>query len=81
MTIVAVVTVAGTMTSCNNKSGTNLYEIDMKDFDDNMDILKDAIESDFEKLGFSKVSDHVFALEGEVSSCNKQAAQVFQQCC
>ena len=81
MAIVAVLAVAGTMNSCSVKTGTSIYEVDMKGFDDNMDILRNAIEADFEKLGFTRESDHYFFLTGEVNSCNKLATQIFQQCC
>ena len=82
MAIVAVLAVAGTMTSCNVKSGTNLYEVDMKGFDDNMDVLRNAIEKDFEKLGLKwSGGSHIYVLTGEVNSCNRLATQIFQQCC
>ena len=81
MAIVAVVAVAGTMTSCSVKAGTSIYEVDMKGFDDNMDILRNAIEKDFETLGFTREGDHYFILNGEVNSNNKKAAAIFQQCC
>jgi len=82
MAVVALLAVSGTMNSCKVKSGTNLYEIDMKGFDDNMDILRDAIEADFEKLGFTwSGGGHYYILEGEVNACNKKAAGIFQQCC
>jgi len=83
MAIVAVLTVAGTMTSCKPvKSGTSLYEIDMKGFDDNGDLLRNAIEADFEKLGFTwSGGGHYYILEGEVNACNKKAVSIFQQCC
>jgi len=82
MAFIAVLAVSGVMTSCNVKSGTSLYEIDMKDFDDNMDILRNAIEADFEKLGLAwSGGGHYFIMEGEVNACNKKAASIFQQCC
>ena len=83
MAIVAVMTVAGTMTSCKPvKSGTNLYEVEIKGFDDNMDLLRNAVEKDFEKLGLAySGGSHIYVLEGEVKKCNKLATDVFQQCC
>ena len=82
MAVVALLAVSGTMNSCKVKSGTNMYEVDMKDFNDNMDILRNAIEADFEKLGFTwSGGGHYFILEGEVNACNKTASSIFQQCC
>ena len=83
MAIVAVLTVAGTMTSCEPvQSGTILYNVDMKEFDDNMDLLRNAVEKDFESLGLKWAgAGHNYMLEGEVKACNKKAAAIFEQCC
>ena len=83
MAVAAILTVAGTMTSCEPvKSGTILYEIDTRNFPDNMDLLKNAIERDFETLGLRHEGDgHIYVLEGEVKACNSKAAAIFQQCC
>ena len=83
MAIVAVLTVAGTMTSCKPvQGGTVLYSVDMRDFDDNMDLLRNAIEKDFESLGLKSAGTaHDYVLEGELEACNKKAAAIFEQCC
>jgi len=82
MAVVAILAVAGTMTSCNVETGTILYTVDMRDFDDNMDLLRNAIEKDFIELGLKDAgASHTFMLEGEVKSCNKLASEIFQQCC
>ena len=83
MAVVAILTVSGLMTSCEPvRTGTLLYDIDMKGFDDNMDLLRNAIEADFEAKGLKWAgSGHTYMLEGEVKACNKKAAAIFTECC
>jgi len=83
MAVAAILTTAGIMTSCKPvQSGTILYNVDMGSFEDNMDILRNAIEKDFEKQGLQWAGGgHNYMLEGEVKACNKKAAAIFQNCC
>ena len=83
MAAAVVLTVAGIMTSCNPvQEGTILYTVDMGSFEDNMDILRNAVEKDFEKEGLTWAgAGHNYMLEGEVKACNKKAAAIFQKCC
>lgn len=83
MAFVVVMTVAGIMTSCEPiQRGDILYNVDMGEFEDNMDVLRNAIEKDFETLGLNWAgAGHTYMLNGEVKSCNKLATQIFQQCC
>jgi len=80
--VVAVLVVANTMTSCKSEQrGDVIYSINMGDFFDNMDILRNAIEKDFEKEGFTLLSSHNYLLNGEVNACNKKAEAIFKKCC
>lgn len=83
MAVAAVLTTAGVMTSCEPaESGTVLYTVDMGAFEDNMDILRNAVERDFEELGLEWAgAGHNYMLEGEVKKCNKKATTIFQNCC
>lgn len=83
MAVAAMLTSAGVMTSCEPvQSGTVMYTVDMGSFFDNMDILRNAIEKDFEAKGLQWAgSGHYYILEGEVKACNKKATAVFQECC
>jgi hypothetical protein len=83
MAVAVVLTVSGIMTSCEPvQSGTVLYTVKMGSFEDNMDVLRNAIEKDFEKEGFTWAgAGHNYILEGEVKSCNKKATAIFQKCC
>ena len=81
--VAAILTTAGMMTSCNPvEYGTVLYSVDMGSFDDNMDILRNAVEKDFVAKGFKWAgSGHNYILEGEVKACNRKATAIFQECC
>ena len=83
MAVAAVLTTTGLMTSCNPvESGTVLYTVNMGSFEDNMDILRNAVEKDFEAKGFKWAgAGHNYILEGEVKACNKKATAIFQECC
>lgn len=71
------------MTSCApEQRGDVIYSVNMGDFFDNMDILRNAIEKDFEKEGFTWLgSGHYYVLNGEVKACNKKAEAIFKKCC
>ena len=80
--IVAVLTVAVCMTSCERKSGTIIYSVDTGNFFDNMDVLKNAIEKGLEEGGMKWLgSGHYYVLEGEVNSTNNKAKTIFQNSC
>lgn len=83
MAVAAILTTAGIMTSCAPvQSGTVLYSIDMGSFEDNMDILRNAVEKDFEKQGLQWAgAGHNYLLEGEVNACNRKASAIFKNCC
>jgi len=83
MAAAAILTVAGTMTSCEKvESGTVLYSVDMGTFEDNMDVLRNAVEKDFISQGLKWAgAGHNYILEGEVKECNKKATAIFQSCC
>ena len=83
MAVAAILTTAGLMTSCEPvEMGTVLYKVDMGSFEDNMDILRNAVEKDFEAKGLKWAgAGHNYMLEGVVKDCNKKAAAVFQECC
>ena len=83
MAVAAVLTTAGLMTSCEPvQSGTVLYSVDMGSFEDNMDVLRDAVEHDFEAKGLEWTGGgHYYVLEGEVKACNRKATAIFQECC
>ena len=83
MAVAAILTTAGLMTSCEPvEMGTVLYKVDMGSFEDNMDILRNAVEKDFEAKGLQWAgAGHNYMLEGVVKDCNKKAAAVFQECC
>ena len=83
MAVAAVLTTAGLMTSCEPiQEGTVLYTVNMGSFEDNMDILRNAVEKDFEAKGFEWAgAGHNYILEGEVKACNRKATSIFQECC
>ena len=83
MAVAAILTTAGLMTSCEPvEMGTVLYKVDMGSFEDNMDILRNAVEKDFEAKGLKWAgAGHNYMLDGEVKECNKKATAVFQECC
>ena len=83
MAVAAILTTAGVMTSCEPvQSGTVLYTVNMGSFEDNMDILRNAVEEDFEAKGLKWAgAGHNYVLEGEVKACNKKATAIFQECC
>jgi len=83
LAIVVVMTVAVSMTSCEQKSGTVIYSVDTGNFFDNMDVLKDAIEEGLVQGGMKRLSEsnHYYVLEGEVNSCNNKAKSIFQNSC
>lgn len=83
MAVAAILTTAGMMTSCEPvQSGTVLYSVDMGSFEDNMDVLRNAIEKDFEAKGLEWTGGgHYYVLEGEVKACNRKATAIFQECC
>ena len=83
MAVAAILTTAGLMTSCEPvEMGTVLYKVDMGSFEDNMDILRNAVEKDFEAKGLKWAgAGHNYMLDGVVKDCNKKAAAVFQECC
>jgi hypothetical protein len=83
MAVAAILTTAGMMTSCEPQQyGTVLYTVNMGTFDDNMDVLRNAVEKDFEAKGLEWAgAGHNYVLEGEVKACNKKATAIFQECC
>ena len=83
MAVAALLTTAGLMTSCKTvQMGTVLYSVNMGSFEDNMDILRNAIEKDFEAKGLQWAgAGHNYMLEGEVEDCNKKATAIFKECC